>query len=103
MGISLQTGSIHKKWICFFSLWIVFLSGLPAYLVGSPGVLQSIRLEHLLIAKQHQLHLAELDAQKLRADAHLLENNRYAQLREIRRTLGYVAADEVVFNVGTLK
>jgi cell division protein FtsB len=34
----------------------------------------------------------------LQAEAELLEKNKLAQQREIRRVLGYVASDEIVFD-----
>ncbi len=102
MGISLQIGSIHKKWILIFSLWILFLSGLPANLIGSPGVLQAIRLDYLLNTKRQQLEQAEREARRLQTEASLLETNRYFQLREIRKTLGYAAPDEIVFDLSQL-
>jgi len=102
-GQSILNGSIHKKWILIFSLWIVFLSGLPANLIGSPGVLQANRLEYLLTAKVHQLDQAEQEVRKLKTEASLLETNRFWQLREIRRTLGYAAPDEIIFDVSQLQ
>jgi hypothetical protein len=38
------------------------------------------------------------ELQKLQLDAKELESNRTAQLREIRRVLGYAATDEMVFD-----
>lgn len=103
MTIPFLNGSVHKKWILVFSLWILFLSGLPANLIGSPGVLQLIRLNHLLDSKQAQLSDLIQETRKLQTEATLLETNRHAQLREIRKTLGYAAPDELIFDVSGMQ
>jgi hypothetical protein len=81
-----------------FGLWILFLSGMLANFVGSPGILQAIRLKNLLESKKLQLAQAQEELRRLKTDAILLENNRFAQQREIRRVLGYAAGDEIIFD-----
>lgn len=65
-------------------------------------MLQANRLDHLLIAKTQQLRQAEQEAHKLKTEANLLENNPFWQLREIRKTLGYAAPDEIIFDLSQL-
>ena len=85
-------------WATAFSLWAVFLSGILATVVGSPGILQSLRLHSLLTEKQKELSVIRSDLSHLQADAELLEKSSVAQHREIRRVLGYAAPDEIVFD-----
>ena len=91
------TGSIHHKWVLVFFLWTLFLSGIPAQLIGSPGILQASRLDSLRSEKTIQLSDAENEVKKLKTEAELLEKNKHFQLREIRKTLGYAASDELIF------
>jgi hypothetical protein len=95
--------SIHKKWIFVFSFWIVLLSGMLSNFIGSPGVIQAVRLNNLLFAKQAQLLSSEQELKKLQAEAALLETNHFAQIREIRRVLGYAAPDEIIFDLTHLE
>ncbi len=88
----------NRLWVGIFAIWGLFLSGLLADFVGSPGALQAIRLRRLLDAKEAQMAKLEETVLQLQAEAELLEKNKLAQQREIRRVLGYVAQDEIVFD-----
>lgn len=90
--------SLHQRWVILFGCWLLLLSGGLANCVGSPGVLQAVRLKNLLDLKKDRLSLLQLDLQKLQAEALELENNKSAQVREIRRVLGYAASDELIFD-----
>lgn len=81
-----------------FGAWSVILTGAASSIVGSPGVIQAMRLKKLYDSKQ--AHLASLEAEVKRLEGHneRLDKNRYVQEREIRRTLGYAAADEIIFD-----
>lgn len=92
--------SIHQKWMAFFGLWLLFLTGIFSNIAGSPGILQAIRLKNLLTIKQEQVAKAQSEIQNLKTEAVQLENNRAAQIREIRRVLGYAASDELIFDFG---
>ncbi len=87
-----------QKWLILFSSWLLFLSGILTTFAGSPGVLQAIRLKSLLDDKSAHLESAKLELQKLQTEIHLLENNRFAQIKEIHRVLGYTASDEIIFD-----
>ncbi len=90
--------SIHKKWITLFGLWLLLLSGLLVNFIGSPGILQAIRLRNLLQSKTEQLHSMRQELEKTKSESHELETSRSAQIREIRRVLSYAAPDELVFD-----
>ncbi len=93
-----KISSIHWKWISLFSLWLLFLSGFFASFLGSPGILQAIRLNNLLESKHSQLSVIQNDVNKLQTEAHQLESSRIVQEREVRRILGYAATDEIIFD-----
>ncbi len=81
-----------------FALWFILLTGTLANFMGPPGILQGIKLRNLL--KTRQVVLAELqkELQTLHLETARLETSRSAQVREIRRVLGYAAADELIFD-----
>lgn len=87
-----------KIWTLIFALWVVFLSGAFASVVGSPGVIQARGLRNLLSAKQLQVTQLEKEIEQLESERKLLEKSSIAQEREIRRVLGYAAPDELIFD-----
>ncbi len=87
-----------KVWAAGFLLWCVFLSGAFADVIGSPGVLQAVRLRSLLSIREADLKTHDSEISRLSAEAALLERSAAHQRREIRRVLGYVAPDELVFD-----
>jgi hypothetical protein len=87
-----------RLWASVFGLWAILLSGVFATFVGSPGVIQAIRLGSLLESKQLQVTQMQADLRKLQTEASLIERSRVAQQREIRRVLGYTAPDELIFD-----
>jgi cell division protein FtsB len=87
-----------KLWTGLFALWGLFLSGVFANFVGSPGVIQALRLQSLLGSKQAQVEQLQNDLIRLQNEAVQLDHGKVAQQREIRRVLGYAATDEIVFD-----
>ncbi len=87
----------HRSWLAVFALWSLFLSGALAGLIGSPGVIQAVRLNGLLKSKEDQVLKYQDSIVKLQAEADLLEKSRTAQQREIRKSLGYASSDEIIF------
>lgn len=65
---------------------------------GSTGLLQLVELKNFLEIKQHESETLRERLKSLEEASLLLENNRAAQLREIRKVLGYIAPDEIVFD-----
>jgi cell division protein FtsB len=90
--------SIHHKWAILFGCWLLFLTGIFANFVGSPGILQWMRLRNLYSLKQDQLTHLNDELSKLQMEASQLSSNRIAQEKEIRRVLGYASADEIIFD-----
>jgi hypothetical protein len=87
-----------QLWLCAFALWGLFLSGAGASFVGSPGVIQAVRLKRLLDSKIADQVLLQADLRRLQTEAIQLERSKVTQQREIRRVLGYTAPDEIIFD-----
>ncbi|OFZ72125.1 MAG: hypothetical protein A3K03_12585 [Bdellovibrionales bacterium RIFOXYD1_FULL_44_7] len=93
-----RVSKASKIWISVFAVWCLLLSGLLTGVIGSPGVLQALRLKSLLDTKQMQLSAIEAEISRLDGEVVGLEKNRFVQEREVRRVLGYAAPDEIVFD-----
>ena len=93
-----KTVTPGKLWTSVFALWGLFLTGVAANFVGSPGVIQAVRLNSLLKSKQVLVSRMQDEMKHLQFDAVQLERSRVAQQREIRRVLGYAATDEIIFD-----
>ena len=93
-----RAGSLQYKWVFFFSLWLFLLSGLLTDFVGTPGILQVLRLRKLLETKRERLAQSEKQLSQLRTEAEQLDKNSFTQEREVRRILGYAAPDEIIFD-----
>ena len=91
----------NRVWISIFAIWTLFLSGAFSHFVGSPGVIQAVRLKLMLDAKNRAVKNLQDSVMDLEAQANLLEKSRTAQQREIRSTLGYAASDEIIFDFST--
>jgi len=61
-------------------------------------MLQLFRLKGLLHTKEAQVEQLKNQVERLELDSELLEKNRIAQQREIRRVLSYTAEDEIIFD-----
>lgn len=88
----------HRFWLGVFGLWLILLSGVLTSWTGVPGLLQWRRLETLLSQRQTQLQTIEREVLALSAEQVVLQRSTAAQQREIRRVLGYVRPDEMVFD-----
>ncbi len=98
MKKTLQIFSLNQKWLILFCLWLLFLTGLFSSFLGSPGILQAMRLNALFEQRKLQLTVLNDEVQKLESDVEKLEHNRVAQEKEIRKILGYAAKDEIIFD-----
>jgi len=87
-----------RLWLGIFTLWLVFLSGVLASYVGSPGILQFFQLQRLKEARQTNADQLQAQLRRIEADSDRLEKSPVAQHREIRRILGYAAPDELIFD-----
>lgn len=90
--------SVNQVWIIIFVVWSAFLTGGLAGFVGSPGILQAVRLKSLLKAKNEKVIQSRIELAKIQLEIIDLETNPAAQVREIRKTLGYAAPDELIFD-----
>lgn len=88
----------QQSWMILFGLWTFLLSGALSNFVGSPGALQILRLWGLRDHKQGQLRQIQAEVKQLQTTSNLLEHSSSYQEREIRRVLGYAAADELIFD-----
>ena len=93
--------SLNSRWMTLFGFWTLFLTGLFANVLGTPGVLQAVRLNNLLRIKQTHLARLQEGLHQLQTEVTELETNRFAQQREIRKILGYAAPDELIFDFST--
>ncbi|MBU6375258.1 MAG: hypothetical protein KGQ59_04630 [Bdellovibrionales bacterium] len=88
----------HRVWLAIFGLWFVLLTGVFNRWLGSPGLIQWWRLESLLSQRQAKLVEIENHVLALSTDQVRLERSAIAQQREIRKVLGYVRPDELIFD-----
>jgi cell division protein FtsB len=89
---------VQKAWLGFFLFWLLALTGMFHQFAGSPGVVQYRDLNQLLHqTKQESIDL-EFEMDRMRGVIQQLESNPVAQEREVRKVLGYVGDDEVVFD-----
>jgi len=89
-----------RLWQFLFAVWFVFLSGVvhAVFRVGPPGALQAVRLQLLLDERKTESDRIRGEIERITGEVHRLENNRIALEREIRKVLGYAAADELIFD-----
>ena len=86
-----------RLWLGIFAVWLLFISGILQTYTGSPGVLQAFRLYQLHQNKIAQLAEMELKIAELEKEEKKLQTDRAYIEQEIRRVLGYVHSDEIVF------
>jgi hypothetical protein len=87
-----------RVWTVVFAFWGLFLSGVVANFIGSPGIIQSLRLASLLQSKQQLVVQMQGDVKRLQLESVQLEKSKVVQQREIRRVLGYATSDEIIFD-----
>lgn len=92
--------SPHRAWLFFFGIWTLILTGLLDFWLESPGLKQWYRVESSL--KEARQNIVDIENRTLLQNQtiHQLETNPVAQEREIRKVLGYLASDEIVFEFG---
>jgi hypothetical protein len=85
--------SISFLWIFFFSLWLILLLGVSS---KAPGVLQLVHLRRLLAQKEQIKAELEQQCVQIQEGIEDFNANPYVRKSEIRRTLGYLAEDELM-------
>ena len=87
----------NRAWMAFFGIWFILLTGLLDFWFQSPGLKQWFKVRGSLSARRDET--AEIEARTviLQEVAKQLDSNAVAQEREIRKVLGYLGEQEVVF------
>ncbi len=89
----------NRAWIAIFAFWLFLLSGIThEFGAGSPGILQYSRLDRLLKERQTQLTDSDAEIERIEIESALLEKSKVIQEREIRKTMGYVGENEIIFD-----
>lgn len=89
----------NRVWVAIFAFWLFLLTGVTHQIgAGSPGLLQFMRLNALLHDRQASLAASDAEISKLEEEAGVLEKNRTVQEKEIRKTMGYVGENEIIFD-----
>jgi cell division protein FtsB len=85
-------------WVAFFGVWLVLLTGVLHPWISPPGVLQQARLSSLLRSQEDQIQQLEAQISTLEADQLQMSQSSVVQEREVRRVLGFLKDDEIVFD-----
>jgi cell division protein FtsB len=99
MGIRISDERIRKLWMGFFTIWLILVSGLLDFWIQSPGLKQWLQVELLVQKKRQEIAEIETKSDSAKNIIHQLETNPVAQEREIRKVLGYLGEQEVVFEL----
>jgi cell division protein FtsB len=86
-------------WIAVFAFWLFMLSGITRHFgVGSPGLFQYLEMNALLDERQSESAGLDADIARLEKNSAALEKSPAVQEREIRKTMGYVGENEMIFD-----
>jgi cell division protein FtsB len=99
MSFQLRPDQVRKLWMGFFGIWLLLVSGLLDFWIKSPGLKQWLQVELLVHKKQQEIAEIEAKSENYKNIIRQLETNPVAQEREIRKVLGYLGEQEVVFEV----
>ncbi len=97
MSLNLRPDQVRKMWFAFFGIWLILVSGLLEFWIKSPGLKQWLEVELLVQNKRQEIAEIEAKSESFKNIAKQLENNPVAQEREIRKVLGYLGDQEIVF------
>ena len=96
-GKPLASLTVNRIWLGFFIFWFLLLTGLFETWMKTPGLKQWVELHNLLSEKKQEIATIEAESARLKDTEHQLESNPVAQEREIRKVLGFVDQNEMVF------
>jgi cell division protein FtsB len=89
----------NRVWVAIFACWLFLLTGVTQRIgFGSPGALQLWSLNELLHTRQDQLAETDAEIAKLEEESVSLEKSRAVQEHEIRKTMGYIGENELIFD-----
>ena len=83
--------------MAFFGIWLVLVSGLLDFWLKSPGIKQWLQVEYQVHERRQEIADIEAKSEQFKNVIHQLETNPVAQEREIRKVLGYLSNQEIVF------
>jgi cell division protein FtsB len=86
-----------RAWIAFFGIWFILLTGTLDFWLQTPGLKQWYRVQANVSERRQEIADIEAKTGVLQEVAKQLESNSAAQEREIRKVLGYLGDQEVVF------
>lgn len=90
---------IKKLWLGFFGVWLILVSGLLDFGNKSPGLKQWLQVELLVRERRQEIADIEAKSETFKNVIYQLEHNPIAQEREIRKVLGYLGNQEIVFEI----
>lgn len=96
--VSRGSGLVSAFWLVFFSIWGLLISGIFENAFHAPGIMQAIELKQLESERRLKLIEVENEIALMQNENENLQKNLALQEREIRKTLGYVAEDEILFD-----
>lgn len=89
--------NVDKVWIGFFCVWMVLLTGILDFWIKTPGLKQLWRVNSMLSSRHQEIEGIESKTVLLNQISRELLDNPIAQEREVRKILGYLGEQEVVF------
>lgn len=95
--MNLRHLSMNQIWLGFFGVWSLLLSGLLDFWVQSPGLKHWAKVGNTLKERRQEISAVEARTVLFQSMARQLETNSVAQEREIRKVLGYLGDQELVF------
>jgi len=88
--------AIARLWLLLFVSWGIFLTGVAERFGGPQGIAQYLQIKALADQRAEELSRLEDELERVETEAGKLERSRTAQVREIRRVLGYAGPDDLV-------
>ena len=93
-----QSRWLSRLWAGFFLVWALLVSGVLENTFHAPGIFQAIELKKLESERREKMLTVETEIASMQSETENLQKNVALQEREIRKTLGYVAEDEILFD-----
>jgi hypothetical protein len=93
--------NMNKVWAAFFAIWAILLSGTLGFWMKSPGLKQWYAVGSAVKDRRQEIATVESKSALMTSTIHQLEFNPVAQEREIRKVLGYLGDQELVFEFST--
>ena len=95
--MKLKKTNMNRIWVALFAIWSILLTGTIGLWMKSPGLKQWYSVGEALKERRQEIVKIETRNLSLSHAAHQLEFNPVAQEREIRKVLGYLGEQELVF------